>query len=414
MNEQLRKGQRRILYVSPSATLGGAERSLLELIAGLPRERYRPFLMLPRHGPLAAAAAEAGAEVVVVPWPAGLLKLGREDNWSNRLRPLAAPLLLPPVLVRILREVKRLQIDLIHTNGTKAHLTASPAAMLSGKPLVWHLRDILGPGALLSTLRLMARSIPGALIANSRATAASMGEGLSRTARVIYNGLDMEFFAPRPRDPAVRVSLGLPDDAFVIGALGALAPLKGHIWLIRAMPAVLAAAPAARLLIIGEEMYDTAGHHGYRGVLEDEIARLGLGSRVVLAGRRDDVVRHYGAMDMVVNSSVRPESFGRVLVEAMACGCPVVSTDLGGPREILEDPDVGTLVPAKDPGAMAAAILALHADPARRRRAAEKGRAMVVERFGIRRHVEQVCRVYDDLIPGSAGGAAPKRVDGAL
>lgn len=151
-------------------------------------------------------------------------------------------------------------------------------------------------------------------------------------------------------------------------------------------------------------MYDTAGHQGYRKVLEDEIAQLGLGARVVLAGRRDDVVRHYGAMDVVVNSSVRPESFGRVLVEAMACGCPVVSTNLGGPREILENPEVGTLVAAEDPKALAAAILALHADPGRRRQAGAKGRAMVVERFGIRRHVEQVCAVYEKLVG---------RVDGA-
>jgi len=394
----------RILYVSPSATLGGAERSLLELIAGLPRDRYRPFLMLPRDGPLVAAGRDAGATVVVVPWPAGLLAIGRERTWSNRLRPLVAPLMLPPVIARILWQVKRLRIDIIHTNGTKTHLAAAPAALLLRRPLVWHLRDILGPGALLTTMRRLSRSIPDAVIANSRATAASMGERLG--ARVIYNGLDMVQFSPRPRDPSIRRDLGFPDDAFVIGALGALAPLKGHIWLIRAMPAVLAAAPEARLMIVGEEMYDTAGHQGYRATLSQEIARLGLGDRVALTGRRDDVVRQYAAMDVVVNSSVRPESFGRVLVEAMACGRPVISTNLGGPREILEDPGVGTLVPAEDPAALATAILALQADPLLRRRVGETGRTMVAERFAIGRHVEQVCRLYEDL---TRSGPGPER-----
>jgi glycosyltransferase involved in cell wall biosynthesis len=404
----------RILYVSPSATLGGAERSLLELIAGLPRERYRSFLMLPREGPLVAAGHDAGATVVVVPWPAGLLTIGREKTWSNLLRPLAAPLLLPPVLARIARQVRRLGIDIIHTNGTKAHLAASPAALLLRRPMVWHLRDILGPGPLLATMRSLARWLPDAIIANSRATAASMGERLTPAPRVIYNGLDMTRFAPRPRDPAVRHGLGIPADAFAIGAFGALAPLKGHIWLIRAMPAVLAAAPEAHLVILGEEMYDTSGHRGYRAVLEEEVARLGLAGRVVLPGRRDDVVRHYAAMDVVVNSSVRPESFGRVLVEAMACGCPVVSTDLGGPREILEDPGTGTLVPAEDPAALTAAILALHADPARRRRMGDNGRAMVAERFAIERHVAQVCRLYEELAEsGARGGRRGAAVDEA-
>jgi glycosyltransferase involved in cell wall biosynthesis len=109
---------------------------------------------------------------------------------------------------------------------------------------------------------------------------------------------------------------------------------------------------------------------------------------------------------------VRPESFGRVLVEAMACGRPVISTNLGGPREILEDPGVGTLVPAEDPAALATAILALHADPLLRRRIGETGRTMVAERFAIGRHVEQVCRLYEDLTR-SGPGQERARVDEA-
>jgi glycosyltransferase involved in cell wall biosynthesis len=395
---------RRILFISPSATIGGAERSLLELVGGLPAGRFDPYLLLPRDGPLADAARGAGAHVSVIPWPSPLLRLGRERTLINRVLPLFAPLLMVPVLVRIARFVRGNRIDLLHTNGTKSHLASWPASVVAGIPLVWHIRDVLAPGSLRSVMRLLGRVLPSTIIANSLASAGPMMAGArDGNVRVVYNGLDPATFRRADPDPGLRASLGIQPSSFVIGALGALSPLKGHIHLIRAMPEVLRSIPEARLVIVGDEMYDTAGHQGYRAFLQAEIKRLGLEGRVVLAGRREEIVPLYNLMDMVVNSSVRPESFGRTLIEAMACERPVISTDLGGPREIIRDPEHGIFVPPADPAALAGSIIELHGDPARREAMGRAGRRRVMDAFTLERHVAEVCEVYDRLLgPGHA------------
>jgi glycosyltransferase involved in cell wall biosynthesis len=134
---------------------------------------------------------------------------------------------------------------------------------------------------------------------------------------------------------------------------------------------------------------------------------------VIFAGRREDVVAIYNAMDVVVSSSVRPESFGRVLIEAMACERPVISTDLGGPLEIISGPETGILVPPTDPGALAAAILDLWRDPARRERMGRAGRARISDLFTVDRHVEEVCAVYERILSRTETPARRDTANGA-
>ncbi len=398
----------RVLYVNPSAQIGGAERCLLALIRGLPRDRFEAHLMLPKDGPLVEQARSSGAQVVVDPWPAAVLKMGREPHLLNRALLPVVPLLLAPAIIRLRRYVRAHGIDVVHTNGIKAHLAACGATLTAGRPLIWHLRDIMRPGPLRALIRLLGRVAPEQIIANSRATAASLGHRGHGRLCIVHDGIGVEEFAPRPPDPNLRRSLGLAENDFVIGAVGALTPLKGHIHLIGAMPRVLVESPRARLLIVGGEMYDTLGHAGYRRILETEAVRLGVRDRLVLAGRREDLPAVYNVMDLVAFSSIRPESFGMVLVEAMASGRPVVATDLGGPREIISGPEVGILVPPANPEAMAAAILSLWRDPSLRERMARRGRERVVEKFTTARSVAGVCAVYDRI----QRGLAPRGRDG--
>jgi len=397
---------KRILYMAPTSKIGGAERSLLELIGGLPRDRYEPFLLIPGEGPLADRARSLGTTVITDGWPAPLLRLGRERTLMNRMLPILAPALILPLLIRVARVVNEEGIDLIHTNGIKAHLAAWPAACAYRIPLVWHLRDVLSPGLLRSGLRWITGWMPDLVIANSKASAESTALGTpADRVRTIYNGLDTVEFAPHPPDPFLRDALGIGRDDFVIGALGMLTPLKGHIHLIRALPRILEEVPGARLMIVGEEMYVTAGHGGYRRVLIDEIRRLELEKKVVLTGRRDDVVRIYNTMDIVVLCSVRPESFGRVLVEAMSCERPVIGSDIGGPREIITRPEVGVLVPPADHEALSSTILELYHDPGRRLRMSRAARMWVRERFALERHVRDVCEAYEALLGPAAAHA---------
>lgn len=407
---------RRILYLSPAAGLGGAERCLLEIVRELPRDRYEAHLLVPRPGPLIEAAGALGARVHVCRWPDTALKVGRERGLRNRVLAPVLPLVLLPTALRVARYAKSCSVDLIHTNGTKAHVVGSMASFFSGIPVVWHLRDVLAPGPLRFLLRALGRISPSRIIANSRATAESMSSmsSMSSTpvagghARIIliHDGISLEEFKSRDTNPRLRSSLGLGAEQFVIGTVGALAPLKGHLHLIRAMPGVLQSAPESRLLIVGEEMYETLGHQGYRRLLEDEVVRLHLDGKVVFAGSRDDVALLYNIMDLVTLCSVRPESFGRTLVEAMACRRPVIATDLGGPKEILAEAGAGLLVPPARPEALTGAILELHGDPERRARMGEAGRARVAALFSLDTTMKAIRQLYAELLEAPGIGAA--------
>jgi len=391
----------RVLYYCAIAGIGGAERSLLDLLGRLPRDRVTPVLLVPAEGALACEAAKLGVTVEVMPWPAGLRALGRERHMMHWLRLLAGPFLLAPLVVRIARRIRALRIDLVHTNGTKAHVIGSLAALLARRPVVWHIRDVIQPGLLRTFLRGLGSVAPRRIIANSKASAAAFkGSRAARRTVVVYNGIEAAAFRGPAGASALRAALGLDDEALVITTVGALAPLKGHIHLLRAMPRVLQELPGARLLVLGGEMYETAGHAGYAASLRAEAARLGIDGHVIFAGWRPDAAAFYNASDVVVLASIRPESFGRVLIEAMASSRPVIATDLGGPREIITSSDLGLLVPPADPEALAQAILTLGRDRSLRQRLGAAGRSHVEKRFDLGRHVEEVMSVYGQaLVP---------------
>lgn len=390
----------RVLYYCAIAGIGGAERSLLDLLGRLPRERVTPVLLVPSHGALSCEAAKLGVITEVMAWPGGLGSLGRERHLVNRLRLLVAPFQMVPLVVRLARRIRALRIDLVHTNGTKANVIGSLAALLARRPVVWHIRDVIQPGLLRTFLRGLGSVAPCRIIANSKASAAAFtGSRAARRTVVVYNGVEASAFTTAGPS-ALRAELGLGPEALVITTVGALAPLKGHIHLLRAMPRVLQELPGSRLLILGGEMYETAGHAGYAASLRAEAARLGIDGHVIFAGWRPDAAAFYNASDVVVLASIRPESFGRVLIEAMASSRPVIATDLGGPREIITSSDLGLLVPPADPEALAQAILTLGRDRSLRQRLGAAGRSHVEKRFDLGRHVEEVMSVYGQaLVP---------------
>jgi glycosyltransferase involved in cell wall biosynthesis len=386
----------RILYLNPTVEIGGAERSLLELAAGVDRALVEPLASCVMEGPLPRALREAGVKVSVNPWPGFASKIGRGSAASKLLLPLAAVALLPHVL-RAARSARREGVAIVHTNGLKSHVVGSLVRWLTGCRLIWHVRDVLKPGLTRRMFGLLARASVNLLVANSRAVAETFPDLPASKLRIVYNGLDTTKYAPAAPPPEVRRSLGLAPGDFVAGAVGALAPLKGHVHLIRSAPRVLEKCPNTRFLIVGQEMYLTLGHSGYRAVLEEEARRLGVDGRVVFAGYRGDPLDVIRSMDVLVHSSVYPESFGRVLVEAMACGVPVVATALGGPKEIIAAEDQGILIPPEDPGAIADAVIRLHGDPALRSSLARGGRARVVQAYSVDRYVREIESLYREL-----------------
>ena len=352
-------GARTVLYLSHEPECGGAEISLLELMGAIDRAKYRLVLVTSAEGTLAGRAREMDVPVHLVPWTS-----------------TAGALLRPGKVVAI---ANRESAALVHANT----LRAGYQGLRLRRPLVWHVRDMTYPWPARLACRRAAR-----VIANSKATAATLGVGEERM-RVIYNGVAPVYFSGC--DPTLRAKLDR--DTVILGVIGRLDPWKGHADLIEAMVQV---DPRARLRVVGDTAFGRHGDH--KAELEAKAATLGVADRVEFLGWRDDVPQILAALDLVVHPSCEPEPFGRSLAEAQASGVAIVATAAGGIPEVVEDNVTGLLVPPKDPAALANAINELVADPDRRAAMGTAGRERARRLFTREAHARAVEAVYDELL----------------
>jgi glycosyltransferase involved in cell wall biosynthesis len=208
--------------------------------------------------------------------------------------------------------------------------------------------------------------------------------------RLIWNGAPLEEFAPTPREAAraTRSTLGLPQDAVVIGSIGRLNEQKGHRYLLDAAAGALPAVPAARVLIVGDGDLE--------GPLKEQARALGIADRVVFAGHRGDIPAVLGAVDVFCISSTY-EGTPLTLFEAMAAGKAIVSTAVDGCREVIEDGVTGVLVPPRDAATLALRLRELLGDRGRRETLA-KNALRASSRYDIRRCVEAMQALYDEVL----------------
>jgi glycosyltransferase involved in cell wall biosynthesis len=207
---------------------------------------------------------------------------------------------------------------------------------------------------------------------------------------VIYSGTDLRRFRPGVDGGPVRRELGFTHDHFVIMQVG-VRSWRGWSDVLVAMRAVAAAAPEARLLFLGAPAPAITR-------LSERARELGIGDRVLAVAPRDDVPDVMAAADVVVDASWAGLGITGSIREALACERPVVATDLAGMPELVVEGETGLLVPPRDPDALAAAILRLHADPAWRQQLARAGRKRVEAEFSLDGKVEATERLYRRLV----------------
>ncbi|MEU6326660.1 glycosyltransferase family 4 protein [Streptomyces sp. NPDC047049] len=380
-----------VLHVSRPVD-GGVARVVTDLVRAQAAAGLRAVVAAPPGGVLHRDAAAAGAEVL--PWPA---------------RRVPGPALAGE-RGRLARLIRRLGPDLVHTHGAKAGLAARLAVRgripTVHQPHTWSFESADGTASwpALGCERYTARWADRVLCVSEAERLRGAEAGVPARWAVIRNGVDLDRCAPAYREDAVRRALrrdlpalgDLPPDAPLVVCVGRLCPRKGQLSLLRAWPAVRAVVPDARLVLVGDgpdrELLHAAAPPGVR-----------------FAGAARDAVPWYRAADLVVLPSHR-ESMALAPLEAMACGRPVVVTDVGGARESLP-PGAAPhcLVPAADPAALAGAVCGLLTRPQLRgalgRRALEHMRA----EYDVRDTAAAVLGLYRELL-GAACGESRERV----
>lgn len=388
--------RRRILYVQPNSEVGGSDIALLRMVEALDPERFAPVVVLPAEGPLAPMLRAAGATVRLLP--------------MVQLRTLPSPVYQSRYLAYLLPTVRRLatlireeRAELVHTNSLYC-LYGGFAARLAGCPHLWHVREI--PPAIPVARPALGRMVLGLsrmVVCMTQACANALfgRRAGDRRIRFLSEGLDLSEWSRTQVSRSIRHELGIAPGVPVVGFVARIDPWKGLDVFIDAASRIAAEFPDVVFLVSGDA---PAGFEAYRAKMEARVTALGLGHRIRFLGwryRLGDIPALMADLDVFCHTSIAPEPFGLVIIEAMAMGCPVIAARAGGPVEIVEDGVSGLLTRPGDSVALAAAIRDLLIRPDRRSRLAVAGRARVEAAYSRAAFGTQLRALSEEALAGT-------------
>jgi glycosyltransferase involved in cell wall biosynthesis len=418
----------KVLYLSPTGALGGAERVLLSVLRGVRQARSDAQLRLLSftNGPLLDEAGALGVESALLPLPASLQALGDSQLNAAESRASAALSLLAQALAAgtdawqfvnsLRRAVHRFAPDLIHSNGIKTHCLVALADRANAL-VIWHVHDFLSARPMARRLLRMASRRMAAAIAISPAVSADLEAlGIARRTRVIANAVDVEKFTDVPGDGALLDTLaGLPAapaGCLRVGLVATYARWKGHDVFLEAAAKLherLRASPV-RFYVVGGPIYQTRGSQWTRSELRDLARALGIADCVGFIDFQANVAPLYQALDVVVHASTAPEPFGLTIIEAMACGRPVVASLAGGVTDIIRNGHDALGTSPGDVAALASVLQALLDDARLRERLGAAARQTACQRFAQDRIGPQVLGLYDEVLAlGRVSSRRPQR-----
>ncbi len=376
----------KILYISHSPYLYGAELCLFTLLKYLDRERFTPYVALPANGPLKEKLEGIGVKTFITPlvwWIPPIWDRGKNNQLGIMER-----------CEKLTSLIQKEGIDIVQTN-TSVVVEGAIAAKMAGKPHIWHLHEILSAYPSLKPsfpLYLTYRFIDllsDSVVAVTQALKKAVSEGVnSENIKVIYNGIDIN--RQKKEDKSLRKELGIADDCLLVGTVGSIIKEKGHHAFLDAAKRVLDKGENIHFVVVGN-----IGDVDLFSSLLSKINDRSHKKHIKFLGYRDDVHRILEEIDIYVLSS-ETESFGLSLVEAMAVGKPVVATRCGGPEEIVADGETGLLVPVNNPEAMANAIINLSDDIERRYQMGLNGK----KRYETLFTPDQYCKQFEHLYLG--------------
>ncbi|MBN2594652.1 MAG: glycosyltransferase [Sedimentisphaerales bacterium] len=371
-----------VVLVIDDLAYGGAERQVVELANNLNPARFDAHVCsLSDHVPLSDTLRDA------------------EHRLHTVIRKSRFDFTVVPRLAFLLRTLKA---DIVHGYLFSAEIICRLAGRIARTSLVIGSErnanrsirkdHIIG-------LKLTRRCVD-IIVANSNAGAESNRKVFDRPAsdyRVVHNGIDAARFKPADAR-VIRDELAIPTRCPVIGAFANFKKQKNHAMLFRAFRLVLDSVPDARLLLVGEQPVDSRGKlDGYQAQLDRLVDDLGIRHRCMFLGHRGDVEHVYPACNVTVLSSLH-EGTPNVLLESMACGVPVVATNVCDNEYIVRDGEVGHLVAVGDEVGMAHRIESLLRNDILRQEMGQKARHWVVEEFSSKRMTDKMEDVYLEFL----------------
>jgi glycosyltransferase involved in cell wall biosynthesis len=383
----------RVLVVHSSSELYGADRSLLDFIE-FQADSMDITVAVPTPGTLVRELERVGASVIVGP----VCKVAREMlSPFGLLRTLVAVV---PSCIFLSSAHRKSKFDVVYSNSI-AVLGGAFTARLWGVPHVWHVREILTKFRLVSAVfRFFVDALSTSVICNSHSTREWIApSAMPAKYRVVWNGV-----APKSLSidrAAQRRRLGVRDGDVLFVLVGRINSWKGQKQLVQAFAQLLReGADNARLVIVGSTVL---GQEHYEAELRSLIAELGCGAQVRMLPFQEDTDWIWVAVDIAVVSSTQPEPFGRVAIEAMAFGLPVIAAAHGGLVEIVQDQVTGILYTPRDVRALLQAMRQLTNDPEMRQQMGKAGRTRQQTTFLSRGYAKEVGDILLRTVCPSSG-----------
>jgi glycosyltransferase involved in cell wall biosynthesis len=390
----LTDGRIKIFRIIGRLNIGGPALHVVNLAAGLDPARYEQLLVVgtenEAEGSMLDYALARGVEPHVIPEIVTAFSLTVRDFKA---------------LLKLFVLMRRERPHIVHTHTAKAGLLGRLAARLAGVPVIAHtfhghvLHGYYGP-AKNRLLRRMERSLArftDRLVTVSEEVKRDLvGYGVAAAEKitVIPLGFDLEpFLSSSTRRGEFRRELGVGGESRLVGIVGRIFPIKNHRLFLDAAAMIAAGNRAVRFVIVGDG--------ALRAALERQAKDLGIADRVLFTGWRRDLPRIYADLDVLAVSSDN-EGTPVSAIEAMAAGCPVVATRVGGLPDLIDDHKTGRLVPPRDASALSTAILELLDDSAAARELGRNAADAVRQRFTVNRLIGDMDRFYSRLLDEKA------------
>lgn len=370
----MRQGHFNILYFSSFADLwGGGQVSLLQLVKNINRNRFSPFVVIPSEGELSQQLKQIQVPVIILDMPS----------------------LLPFPTIRSLRCIKRLlklskdlDIRLLHTDGPRNTFYAVFVKVVLRIPLIWHIRasnrDIFD--------RILFHFCNSLIIVAGGLKERFGWVKAQRKLVTVYNGIDIESFSPFKRRSVTPLNPLDKAEELVVGMIGRVEKLKGQKTLIEACGRLPRLKSSLKIMIIGE-IIDPL----YAKEIIATARGFGVEKNVCFLGYRKDICHLLHQMDIYTFTSVF-DAFPRTIIEAMAAGLPVITTDVGGCPEAVKEGVTGYIVPKGDPIAFADRIAFLANRPEKRIAMGEKARERARKKFSVEENVRKTEQLYIDIL----------------
>jgi glycosyltransferase involved in cell wall biosynthesis len=360
-----------IVHSEASSGWGGQERRVMAELAGFRARGSRVALIADTGSEIYRRASAQGFEV----FPCSPMRYRY-----------------PREFVRVRRWLRETRPDIVNTHSSRDGWLVGMAARAAGVPFVIRSRHFDVPPKTVWLSRIVYARLADHVIT----TSTRISGGLSRQFGLpsgrftaLPTGVDLGVF--HPHGPRTDLRAGrIPGDVPLIGTVSVLRQAKGHRHLIDAMKRVLDSGRRVHCFIVGEG--------GMRAEIEKQIAALGMEEHITLTGNREDVPDILRALDLLVLPSVH-EAVPQAACQALACGLPVVGSDVGGIPEVVRDGVTGRLVPPADPVALAGAIVAMLAAPEDAVRMARAGTELVRRNHSMDAMLDRLDALYAAHLP---------------